>query len=350
MRVTCGLLAGYLGRVHAIVFPLVLAQNSDKSRFAPPEVALGALVSRERKATLAITVNKVHELSMAIELILTHPGGAHKDDFLACCLLAHLHGAPIERRSPEQDDLANAGICVVDVGGVHDAALSNFDHHQFPREAPPLCALSLVLQEMGLYEDALSFCAWLRPTEWLDTRGPNETAVLMGIPRTALNELNSPIDVSLLKRFASHTVIAPDDVLYRVMCMVGEDIVTYVYSLRQRLDFLKQHVQWWTIETKSDPIQVLFLEQSAEIKDDPSFGLHAFITEEQKENFVHALVYPDRRGSGYGLTRYEDCARLNYSKIEDQEDVRFAHKRGFVAKVETTDPIRLKALVAMAIE
>ena len=123
---------------------------------------------------------------MTMQLIVTHPGGSHKDDFLACSLLAHLHGVPIQRREPTDEDLANPSICVVDVGGAHDPKLNNFDHHQFPRDAPPLCALSLVLQSMGLYEDALSFCAWLRPAEWLDTLGPNETAKLMGIPRTAL--------------------------------------------------------------------------------------------------------------------------------------------------------------------
>ena len=286
---------------------------------------------------------------MTIQLIVTHPGGAHKDDFLACSLLAHLHGVPIERREPTDEDLANVATCVVDVGGVHDAALNNFDHHQFPRDAPPLCALSLVLQDLGLYEDALSFCDWLRPAEWLDTLGPNEAAKLMGIPRQALSDLNSPIDVTLLKRFAGQTQLVLEDPIYQVMCMVGEDIVNYVRSLRLRLDFLKQHCQWWTIETDGDPIETLFLEQSDVIADDPSFGLYAFIAEQEKEGFVHALIYPDRRGSGYGLTRYEDCPRLNFSKIEDQDDVRFAHKRGFVAKVEATDPARLKELVGFAV-
>jgi len=286
---------------------------------------------------------------MTIQLIVTHPGGAHKDDFLACSLLAHLHGAPIQRREPNDDDLADAATCVVDVGGVHDAQLNNFDHHQFPRDAPPVCALSLVLQNLGLYEDALSFCAWLRPAEWLDTRGPIEAAKLMGIPRTALNDLNSPIDVTLLNRFAKQTELVPDHPIYQVMCMVGEDIVNYVRSLRQRLDFLKQHCQWWTIETDGDPVQALFLEQSDVIAADPSFGLYAFIAEEEKEDHVHALVYPDRRGSGYGLTRYEDCPRLNFSRIENQDDVRFAHKRGFVAKVDATDPERLKELLSDAV-
>ena len=286
---------------------------------------------------------------MTIKLILTHPGGAHKDDFLACSLLAHLHGAPIERRDPTDDDLADVATCVVDIGGVHDAAANNFDHHQFPRDAPPLCALSLVLKDLGIYEDALAFCAWLRPAEWLDTLGPNETAKLMEIPRSAFSELNSPIDISLLNRFASSSKLTPNDVLYQIMCMVGEDIVNYVRSLRERLDFLKQHSQTWTIETDGDPIEALFLDQSDAIADDPSFGLYAFIADAGIEDQVHALVYPDRRGSGFGLTRYEDCPRLNFSQIESCEDVRFAHKRGFVAKVEATDPARLKELLALAV-
>ncbi len=286
---------------------------------------------------------------MTIQLIVTHPGGAHKDDFLACCLLACLHGAPIQRREPTDQDLADVNTCVVDIGGVHDAQLNNFDHHQFPRDSPPLCALSLVLQSLGLYEDALSFCAWLRPAEWLDTLGPNETAKLMGISRSAFHDLNSPIDISLLNRFANQTELEPDNPIYQIMSMIGDDILSYIRSLRGRLDYLQEHGQWWKLETNGEPIVALFLEQSSVIENNPSFGINAFITEQNKSNEVHALVYPDRRGEGYGLTRYEDCQRLNFCQIEGQDDVRFAHKRGFVAKAESTDPVRLKELLASAV-
>ena len=286
---------------------------------------------------------------MTIQLIVTHPGGAHKDDFLACCLLAHLHGVPIQRREPTDEDLVDPSICVVDVGGVHDPLLNNFDHHQFPRDAPPLCALSLVLQSIGLYEDALAFCAWLRPAEWLDTLGPNEAARLMQIPRSALGALNSPVDTTMLNRFASHKEIGPENPVYQVMCMVGEDIVSYLRTLRERLDYLKQHGQYWTIETDGAPIGALFLAQSETISNDHSFGIHAFIESEGKGSEIQALVYPDRRGDGYGLTRYDDSQRLNFSQIESLEEVRFAHKKGFVAKVTTTDPIRLKQLLELAV-
>ncbi|KAA1260612.1 hypothetical protein LF1_31520 [Rubripirellula obstinata] len=286
---------------------------------------------------------------MTVQLIVTHPGGAHKDDFLACSVLAHLHGVPISRREPTDDDLANPSICVVDVGGVHDPELNNFDHHQFPRDAPPLCALSLVLQSLELYEDALSFCAWLRPAEWLDTLGPNEAAKLMGIPREALSALNSPVDMTMLNRFANHSELNLENPIHQIMGMIGEDIVNYLRTLRTRLDYLKQHGQYWTIETDGEPIQALFLEKSDTISDDPAFGIYAFIESEGKENEVQAMVYPDRRSDGYGLSRYDDNQRLDFSRIESQDDVHFAHKRGFVAKVSATDPIRLKELLELAI-
>lgn len=286
---------------------------------------------------------------MPIKLILTHPGGAHKDDFLACCVLAHLHNVPIQRRDPDQDDLADPEICVVDIGGSHDPAKNNFDHHQFPKDHPPLCALSLVLQKLGLYEDALQFCVWLRPAEWLDTKGPNGAAKEMGIPREAFSALMSPIDITLLRRFALESQLDTDAPLYQIMCMVGEDIVGYVRQLRERLDHLKQQCEYWTIDTDSGTVQAVFLKRVDPIDDEPSFGINQFVVSEGKEKEVAALVYPDRRGEGYGLTRFDDCALVDFSKIEACDDVRFAHKRGFVAKTNATDEARLKELLALAV-
>ena len=87
--------------------------------------------------------------------ILTHPGSAHKDEFLACCVLLATAPGPILRREPTEADLADPATAVVDVGHRHEPALNNFDHHQLPADAAPTCALSLVLQHLGLYADAV---------------------------------------------------------------------------------------------------------------------------------------------------------------------------------------------------
>lgn len=286
---------------------------------------------------------------MPITLIVTHPGGAHKDDFLACSLLAALHEVPIRRREPEESDLADPNVCVVDVGQSHDPKLNNYDHHQFPRDAPPLCALSLVLQSLGLYEDALLFCEWLRPTEWLDTRGPNETAKEMGIPRSAFSALMSPIDTTLLRQFAEMTELLPGHPVYEIMRMIGADLISYLRSLRKRLNELKELCEHWTIATEHGAIEAVFLRRGESDEKDPSFGIYRFVETEYGMNRITALIYPDRRGEGYGLSRYDDSPLVDFSRIESCADVRFAHKRGFVAKVATTDESRLKELLRLAV-
>src|SRR6478752_6661686 len=110
-----------------------------------------------------------------IELILTHPGGAHKDELLACSVLLALHPVPLVRREPAAEDLANPTTAVVDVGHLHEPARNNFDHHQLPKDQIPTCSLSLVLQHLGLYEDARQFCDWLEAAEWFDFSGPVTT-------------------------------------------------------------------------------------------------------------------------------------------------------------------------------
>ena len=83
-----------------------------------------------------------------MERIITHPGSAHKDDFLsACVLLATLADAELYRREPSQADLDDAQTFVIDVGMEYDPQRRNFDHHQDP--ALP-CAFHLLMQHLGL--------------------------------------------------------------------------------------------------------------------------------------------------------------------------------------------------------
>ncbi|MGK0184305.1 MAG: hypothetical protein ACI9R3_000071 [Verrucomicrobiales bacterium] len=280
-----------------------------------------------------------------IRQILTHPGGAHKDDFLACCVLIHLHGVSVVRREPTDADLADLEMCVVDVGGEHAPERNNFDHHQFPRESPPLCALSLVLQNLDVYEDAKAFCDWLQPAEWLDCLGPNETARKMNISREALTQLMSPIDVTLLRRFAAVTELTDTDPIWQVMRMVGEDLLNYLKSLRARLTEIGEHAEWWTLSDSPEKLEALFIPRTEPMPDEPGFGLGRYIEEQGKGASVIAMVYPDRRGDGYGISRFNDDQRMDLTRVTDEDDVHFAHARGFVAKTSATDPERLKNLL-----
>ncbi len=285
---------------------------------------------------------------MTIDTILTHPGSAHKDEFLACSVLLALHPSPIVRREPAPHDLANPSVCVVDVGHAHQPALHNFDHHQLPRESPPTCSLSLVLQHLGLYEDARQFCEWLEPAEWFDCRGPETTAKWLEVPRETLTKLNSPIDVTLLRRFSLAERLEPGSPLWEVMRMIGSDLLDYVQSLRTRLDFIADHAQIWDLRLGKDLVQVVFLPRTEPLPDDPSMGLERFVETRGLAARVVGLVYPDRRSTGYGLSRFRDNPRLDFTRIAGVPKVHFAHARGFVAKTTTSDVTALKNLLLIA--
>ena len=280
--------------------------------------------------------------------IITHPGGSHKDDLIAVCVLAAIHGCPVVRREPTAEELADPEVAIVDIGGSHDPALSNFDHHHFPREHPPTCALSLVLQHLGLYEDALQFCDWLETAEWFDSRGPKKTAEWLGVPRRAISQLNSPLDTTLLRRFGQSTRLEPSEPLYVVLQMVGTDLLAYLRLARERLDFVAARVQRWSIPSGDDVIEVLFLPRTNEEADEPSSMLGSYIRAHKLDSVIAATAYPDRRGGGYGIGRYEDHPRLDFSRVEGQPDVHFAHKSGFMCKTSATTPERLQELVKLA--
>jgi len=283
-----------------------------------------------------------------IRTILTHPGGAHKDDVLAVSVLAARSGAPIVRREPTRDELDDPGIAVVDIGGVHDAGRSNYDHHHLPREHPPSSALSLVLDALGLYGDALRFCDWLEPAEWFDSRGPNQTAEWLGVPRRVISQLNSPIDETLLRRFAQRSELAAGDPLYEFMRYIGEDLIEYLRVVRERIQFVGEQAERWSIPHGDGLIEAIFLPHTGPLGDDAGDAVENFIRAEGLENTIAAIAYPDRRGSGYGIRRYEDHPGLDFSRIETEPDVHFAHKTGFLCKTSATAPARLQVLIAGA--
>ncbi len=285
---------------------------------------------------------------MGIKYILTHPGGAHKDDFLACSLLAAKHQVKIVRRDPVDTDLDDAAVAVVDIGGRHEPENANFDHHQFPRDHEPTCSLSLVLQHFGIYDDARSFCDWLEPAEWFDARGAGDTAKWLGVQRRVVNQLVSPMDITLLRRFALETELNPGDLIWEMMRMIGEDLLNFIQSLRERLDFIGIHSERWTIDGPHGNFEALFLKRTDPLPKEPSMGIERYVEQIGLAGEMVALVYPDRRGEGYGLSRYRDHQTVNFSQIEAQEDVHFAHARGFVAKSSATEIGRLQELLKLA--
>jgi len=74
----------------------------------------------------------------------------------------------------------------------------------------------------------------------------------------------------------------------------------------------------------------------------------AFYVEENRPGVV-GLIYPDRRGSGYALSRYNDHPAFDFTKINDHSEVHFAHARGFLAKTKATDTQCIRTLLEASI-
>lgn len=280
--------------------------------------------------------------------IVTHPGGAHKDDFLACAVLLTQAPVAIKRRDPTEADLADANIAVLDIGHQHNPELHNFDHHQLPRDHVPTCALSLVLQHLGIYEDSREFCSWLEVAEWFDCRGPNDTAEWLGMERETLGKLNSPLDITILRRFASQTEHKPGEPIWEIMRMIGQDLVDYVTGLRTRLDFVARHAEVWTLNNGTNEFKALFMPRTEPMPDEASSGLGYHVEHLGLQEEVLALIYPDSRSSGYGMRRFNDDQRMEFTQLENESDVHFTHARGFIAKTSCADVERLKELVSQS--
>ena len=293
-------------------------------------------------STFPVCSSRCHPM---ISSIITHPGGAHKDDFLACSVLLHDNPVSIFRREPTDSDLADQSIAVLDVGGEHESVRLNFDHHQFPRDHVPTCALSLVLQYLGIYEDAREFCPWLEVAEWFDCRGPKDTAEWLDMDRDTLAKLNSPLDITLLKNFAAQTEHHPGEPVWEVMRMIGRDLVEFITNLRSKLNEVSQFTEVWNLKKDKDEFKVLFLPRISSLPEGASDVLGYQVRALGLEEEIIAILSPDSRGQGYGMRRYNDNVRMDFSKVEGEADVHFVHARGFIAKTSAVDKERLQEML-----
>ncbi len=285
-----------------------------------------------------------------IEKIITHPGGAHKDEFLACSILLAEYPVVIFRQDTSEGDLLDPATAVIDVGHRHEPGLHNFDHHQFPRDAKPTCSLSLVLDHYGIYKDALTFCPWLEVAEWFDCRGPKDTAEWLGVERDTVGKLNSPIDVSLLQAFARSDSHSPGEPVWELMKMIGGELLTYIRGLRARIEQVAKVAEVWEINQQGKSGKVMFVPRLDHNIDEISGAMGWHVKELGMEEDIVALVYPDSRGEGYGMKRFNDRPEMDFSRIGNEPEVRFAHARGFIAKVEPVEIQRAKELLFKAFE
>lgn len=91
---------------------------------------------------------------MTIELLITHSGGFHADELLSSVVLTRLFPDARLQRSRDKQLITPAPEKIIyDVGGVYDANLQIFDHHQRPgplrEDAEPYSSFGLIWAHYG---------------------------------------------------------------------------------------------------------------------------------------------------------------------------------------------------------
>ena len=295
--------------------------------------------------------------------IVTHPGSAHRDEFMACCLaIAAGKCGRIERRDSTDEDLNDPNVIVLDQGSRHEPALLNFDHHQFGRDADPACSITLILPYLGIdVEKARSIWGWLEFSELLDSKGPFATAEKLGSTPDALFAGVSPVETTVLRWF-EEVVWMEDDCapLYALMHRIGKEKLDYlavVVERHERLDreaivyrggYLPRQGSWESgCDLPSRELPVDVIDATCIPRDEnPVMGLEAWVGTRVEQTVV--TITQDDRGEGLCLFRRNDDPRIDFSMLEGEGGVVFAHKGGFVAKLAAgVDPLPMieKAVV-----
>ncbi len=255
--------------------------------------------------------------------IITHPGSAHKDDFLSTCvLLAALGEANVYRREPTSEELDDPDTYVVDIGMQYDADRHNFDHHQ---DGDLPCGFHLVMQHLGYHEAASQVYLWYQYMNMIDVRGAHQTAEHLGIDSDILFTTSSPIEGFVLAQFAGVQELMPGDFLYRLMKELGEDKLELIDRKMQRLQRLQSEARLMPVGNCKAVV--------SEIADDPKLSLELYLRQLADPRVVMTIT-PSTRGPGWELIRVRKTATVDFRLIEKAEGIRFVHHRGFLAKTE----------------
>ena len=279
-----------------------------------------------------------------VKTIVTHSGHAHRDDFLSVCFVlamcAEERNLPtLQRRNPTEQDLSDPSIVVLDVGEKHQPELSNFDHHQFDRNSDPACALTLLLKDMDIYQEANLGFRWLNVTEKFDSKGPFYVANEIGIEWNKISDATfSPIEEVILHKFSKFTDFNSKSSIYILMTTIGEELLKNLELFTARWQQLSDSITTTSINGNEIVLSLGILGNN-----DPSFALNAYVSE-RHPNAIATITHDDR-GDGYCLFRLNDSTKIDFSRIENDERVLFAHKNGFVAKthdkLESTEILEL---------
>jgi len=259
-----------------------------------------------------------------VRKIVVHPGKAHRDDYFSVGLAIASGLAPrgveVERRDPTGEELGDPDVLVLDVGLSHDPDRSNFDHHQ--HDCPEgECALTLLAKHTGHHE-LFRLEQWYGLTAMMDSQGPFATAEHLRLPQFPF-ALLSPIEDAMLAEFENNPTreaFVAADIIERLIGMAE--------ARKEAYQMLEENSKVGTLDVRGVSLAYLLV---ANYDKNPVY-VTQWVTHKEYE-FVFSVT-PDDRGNGWTLYRFNDHPALDFNKIDNNEEVLFAHKGGFLAKTK----------------
>ncbi len=257
-----------------------------------------------------------------VRRIVVHGGLAHMDDIMACAMAYAFgvqHDVPIERRNPKPEELDDLATLVLDVGGVHDPARLDFDHHQRARTDKPKCAFRLFAEWLGVDDEMRLLCPWYVAWNDMDVLGPYQTAARLGTTAEALGGfICNPLGDWVIRRFA-------DDPAVRRKLTI---------TLANELDLTRR--SWQGLQPKVVMREIAGLlvgDMTACLSEEISRCSETWV----KVHRPACLLLRDSRGKGYSLLRCNDDPRLDFSRCAGKPYTLFAHPGGFILKTLTKE-------------
>ena len=246
-------------------------------------------------------------------IIITHPGGAHLDDFLSCCLVMYKYKDidEIRRKEPNKSEINHPNIWVLDVGDKYDPDLKCYDHHQIQGED---CTLSLLLKDWGFWEKANKFYPWLEVSVLRDVKGPWELCKFLEIRSSTIAKLDSFIERTILQFFEDEEVISSRHILFSLMKEFGKYFFTAIREYHKVLEKVEKKIEFKEIKDVLITICYKDMKHSSHIAH--------ILKEKRKESYPDErggiFVYPNKRVLGtIALERYKDDKRVDLQRLVD---------------------------------
>lgn len=269
--------------------------------------------------------------------IITHGGDAHRDEFVACCLLLAKFDPLVTEilRVPHAkfNFAMQVGLdFVVDLGMEFNPAIGRLDHHQLkPAFGESRSAFAMVAEDILGWDavTAKSVFPWYQLSSDMDCHGPTQVAASLGTTCDGVESLRSPIEAQFLRIFEKDP-----NACIPFMREMGQGWIDYYNNYAAAEE---SHKGWGHCEILG--LTVL------ELTGIPRGELHTAVTAKiAKKTGANIIVSLDPTGEGVQLYRVDDHPAVNFSNLAGQDGILFAHSNGFIAKTTNMDVDWLKLL------